>query len=405
VTKNQIMKLAVLATSTWSLPCLPICFANSMGVPQAQEASHNPIVRRVGTIKAINGTVIILALDSGPDVNVVVPTPARIMRIAPGETDLKNATLIQLHDLQVGDRIRVVGNSSEDVKSIAASSIVALKRSDLEARHQQELRDWQKRGLDGMVKSVDPATGTVVVSVPHLEGAQEVAVHTSASTVIRRYPPDSAEFAAAKPSTFQEIGPGDQFHARGDRIADGSSFAAEEVVAGRFRNVEGTISSVDASAGTISVHDLLSKKSVQMRVNADSQLRRLPAEVARFAIGWKREAVRPGPSRDVPDHGSEAGGETPPERQRAGTAGSIRSGRPDLNQMLSRMPALALGDLHKGDAVMVVATEGIPPSDGTVTKLLSGVEPILQAAPSAGQTLMLTPWNLGGSSSGDASNQ
>ena len=66
------------------------------------------------------------------------------------------------------------------------------------------------------------------------------------------------------------------------------------------------------------------------------------------------------------------------------------------------MPAVGLSDLHKGDAVMIVAAEG---RDGDViTKLLAGVEPILQAAPSAGQALMLTPWNLGGAPSGDNGN-
>jgi len=68
--------------------------------------------------------------------------------------------------------------------------------------------------------------------------------------------------------------------------------------------------------------------------------------------------------------------------------------------MLSRMPAGLLSDLHKGDAVLLVSTEG---SDGTGTaiQLLSGVEPILQAAPGAGQAMMLAPWSLGGAPAGD----
>jgi len=76
-------------------------------------------------------------------------------------------------------------------------------------------------------------------------------------------------------------------------------------------------------------------------------------------------------------------------------------GAPDLQQILSRMPAATLADLHKGDAVMIVATSG-----GTAITLLSGVEPILQAAPSgASQAMMLTPWNLGGGAPGDAGAQ
>jgi hypothetical protein len=84
--------------------------------------------------------------------------------------------------------------------------------------------------------------------------------------------------------------------------------------------------------------------------------------------------------------------------------GGMRSGgAPDFQQMLSHMPALALGDLHKGDAVMLVATLGTPASASTAITLLSGVEPILEAAPSASQAMMLAPWTLGGAPIGDAS--
>jgi hypothetical protein len=69
--------------------------------------------------------------------------------------------------------------------------------------------------------------------------------------------------------------------------------------------------------------------------------------------------------------------------------------------MLSRMPTVAVADLHKGDAVLVVATEGTA-AGATAITLLSGVEPILQAAPTGSQAMMLTPWSLGGAPGGEA---
>ncbi len=45
---------------------------------------------------------------------------------------------------------------------------------------------------------------------------------------------------------------------------------------------------------------------------------------------------------------------------------------------------------------MIVTTPGSESTPGTAITLLSGVEPILQAAPSASQAAMLTPWSLGG---------
>jgi hypothetical protein len=68
------------------------------------------------------------------------------------------------------------------------------------------------------------------------------------------------------------------------------------------------------------------------------------------------------------------------------------------------MPPASLADLQKGDAVMIVSTAGTALSGGTVITLLSGVEPILQAAPSASQATMLTPWSLS-APVGDAANQ
>ena len=82
--------------------------------------------------------------------------------------------------------------------------------------------------------------------------------------------------------------------------------------------------------------------------------------------------------------------------------GGMRQGGPDFQQILSRMPSVALTDLHKGDAVLIVATQGAASGAGTAITLLSGVEPILQAAPNGSQAMMLTPWSLGGAPGADA---
>jgi len=53
----------------------------------------------------------------------------------------------------------------------------------------------------------------------------------------------------------------------------------------------------------------------------------------------------------------------------------------DLQRLISRAPAVSLTDLHKGDAVVILSTEGTASGAGTAITLVSGVEPILQAAP------------------------
>jgi hypothetical protein len=365
----------------------------------AQGGAPGAANRRIGAVKAINGTAITLSPDSGSDINVTVQPTTRMVRIAPGEKDLKNATPIPLQDVQVGDRILVGGKLSDDNLSLAASSLVVMKRSDLQARDQQNLQDWQKRGVDGLASVVDAAAGTVTITAR----GKSVVIHTSSATVIRRYPPDSVKFEDAKPSTLKDVHSGDQVRARGERNADGSDVTAEEIVCGTFRNFAGTINSVDASSSTLSVHDLLSNKNVLIKITADSQIRKLPPEMAQMMAkrlkGAAGGAVPGAPSASapaMPDHnGRPAGAPGGPG------GGGRQGGAPDLQRLINRAPAVTLADLNKGDAVVILSTEGTASGASTAITLVSGVEPILQAAPNAGQAMMLAPWSLG-APSGDA---
>jgi len=389
---------------------------SSWAFGQAQDASPAAVARRIGAIKAINGNAITLMPDSGPEITLTVQPNARLLRIAPGEKDLKSATPVQLQELQVGDRILVGGKLASD-GTIAASSVVVMKRTDVEARQQQDLQDWQKRGVGGLVSAVDPGAGTVTISISSFGGKKTVVVRTSKRTIIRRYAPDSVKFEDAKMSTLQDVRAGDQLRARGDRSADGSELNAEEMLTGTFPNVEGLIKSVDTSAGTISVQDVLSKKTVELKITSDSQLHKIPAEMAqRLAMRLKSALPRgvPGAGSSSPaanaqgipggapsgGMGQSGGGSSGGGRFGGGSAGG--GGGFDLQRLLDQTPAVTLSDLHKGDAVAVLATQGTPAGGSTIVKLFSGVEPILQAAPTGSQAMMLAPWNLGGAPGGDA---
>src|SRR5437660_3846933 len=384
-------------------------FASPMN-PQAQEAAPSAMAKRIGAIKAIEGSTLTLTPDSGSDVNVTVSAATRIVRIAPGEKSLKNATPIQMSDLQVGDRVLIGGKASDDAKSLVAASIVVMKNSDLEARNQQASQDWQKRGFGGLVTAVDVSAATVTISVTGFAGTKTILVRASKDTVIRRYAPDSVKFDDAKLSTLQDLHPGDQLRARGNHSPDGAELTAEEIVSGSFRNVAGIVSSVDTSASTIIVQDVLSKTPVQVKVTSESQLHKLPSEMAQhIAMRLKATVVaQPSNGAAAPSNStsSEAGsGSRPGGGMGAGSGNGMRSGAaPDFQQMLSRLPPVTLKDLNKGDAVMIVTTPGTASGAGTVITLIAGVEPILQAAPSGSQAMMLSPWTLGGPS-GDSGNQ
>src|ERR1700682_4811503 len=161
-TRASLIAIACCVSAA-GLQLTTLCFALPGGAQQAPaEAGQSAAGRRIGAIKSLKDNVITLAPDSGAEINVTVRATTRIMRVAPGEKNLKNAIAAQLQDLQVGDRILVGGEASVDAKFIAASSIVLMKRSDVEARQEQVVKDWQ-RGVGGLVTAADPASRTVTI--------------------------------------------------------------------------------------------------------------------------------------------------------------------------------------------------------------------------------------------------
>ena len=393
--------VALFLTAGW----LAISASQSYAAGQAQAApAQAASAKQLGTIKAISGNAITLTTDAGASVTIQVDDGTRMVRTAPGQTDLKGATIIHIQDLQVGDRILVRGKASDDGKTISAAVVIAMKQSDLAAKQEQERQDWQKRGIGGLVSAVDPSSGTITITTGAGSTKKSVAIHTTAATVFRRYAPDSVKFDDAKASALDQVKPGDQVRARGNKNADGTEFAAEEVVSGLFRNIAGTILAMDAVANTVTVKDLLSKKSIVVRITADSQVRKLPQQMAQMIAmrlkGGAASGGAPNGTAATPQpasaNGASAGGQSRP----GGWGGNRPGGAPDFQQMLSHMPPAGLSDLQKGDAVMILSTEGSDSGVVTAITFVAGVEPILQASP-AGQMMTLSPWSLGGGGGGE----
>jgi hypothetical protein len=363
-----------------------------------QNPAQNSAARPVGTIKSISGNTITLTTDAGVDANVVIRDGTRLVRVAPGQKDLKDASPIQLQELQVGDRLLIRGNLSEDGKSVIAASIVVMKKADIAEKQAHEREEWQRHGLGGLVNSVDPDAGTITIATNALGPNKDVVIRISKETILRRYAPDSVKFDEAKPGALAEIKAGDQLRARGTRGADGGELTADEIVSGSFRNIAGPITAIDPATSTISVQDLLSKKIVAAKITADSQLRKLPPVMAqRVAMRIGGAPADAASNATTPVSGTPRLGDAP-----AGGPGGSRPGGGDFQQAISRMPPASLSDLQKGDAVMVVATQGTQEAKITVITLLAGVEAILEASPRGGRSTILSPWSLSATPVGDA---
>jgi len=378
---------------TWLCRGLLVFSLVAVGRGQTPSSAY----KAMGAVVSIEPTGFTIQTDAGTRLTVLLSSQAILVRVPPNEKTLKNATKINAGDINVGDRIQVRGHISDDQKTLLATAAIVISKEDLARKHEAERADWQ-RGVGGLVSSVDPATSTITISTAALGTLKKVAIHVSKDTILRRYAPDSVRFDDAKPAPLDQVKPGDQLRARGTRSEDGSEFTAEEIVSGSFRNIAGTVSSIDVGQNTISVMDLKTKKPVLVKVTSDSQLRKLPSMMAQM-IAMRLN----GGGTGGPPNGAGAGGGAPAAAPSAGVPpsgggpGSRRpGGAPDLQQILNRMPPATLADLQKGDAVMIVATEGTASGGVTAITLLGGVEAILASSGSASQAMFMAPWNLGG---------
>ncbi len=348
--------------------------------------------------------------DAG-DSTVNVTPSTRLLRTTPGETSLKNAAPLTLGDLAVGDRVLV-----RTATDGSASMLVAIKQADISQAHEQVSADWGKRGITGIVQLVDAEHGDVTLRPA--AGAPPLVVHTTAATAIRRYAPDSTAFADTRKAALADIHAGDQLRARGDRDAAGSQLAAVEIVAGSFRNIAGTVLGTDPAAHTLTLTDLATKRPVTLTLETATQLRKLPPEAA------ARLARRGAGSEAGSTTGSATGGATSnatgsalvskattstehphepgehgPGEHGAGERGpgehGAHSGGDDTAAVLQRAPAITLGDLKTGDAVMVVAS-GPDAKQPVAITVIAGVEPLLRGSADAGAGVFSASWNLGG---------
>jgi hypothetical protein len=308
--------------------------------------------------------------DGGEQVAVSVAANALYLRVPPGEKDLKKASPIALADVGTGDRVLARGRLAADGKSIDATAVIVMTKADLAQKHQHDREEWERRGTAGAIAAIDGAAHRFTITLNAREGSPSAFVETAPNTEFLRYAPDSVRFSDAKPSTFAALAVGDHVRVLGDRSADGAEIKAEQIVSGAFRSIAGTVSTVDAAAGALSLTDLATKKQITVSVSSGSTLRRLTPMAAAF-LARRLNPEAQADERPLP--ASQTGA-----RQGNGASGGAGG---DPQQMLERMPVLALGELKPGDAVIVSGTKGADSGSIAAITLVAGVEPLLRAAP------------------------
>jgi len=382
-----------------------------------QNPQSAAVAKAVGDITQIQPGHITLHTDRG-NVQVNLPDNVRVLR---GSRDLKTATPITVGDLAVGDRAVVLGHLADDQQTIQAARIVVMTKAEISGIHEEEIREWQTRGIEGVVKSIDPDKMEVTIAVPNHPPTPGNLTHpviltVTPKTALLRYAPNSVKFADAQVSNINALKVGDQLRALGTKSEDGSHFGAEKVVSGTFHNIGATVLSVDAQANILTVKNLSTNRQLIVHTDADTKMHQLPEFLAQMiarlssgAPGGGGPGAGGAPAGGT--QGGQPGGNLPrgepggPGGFNGGGGGMRRGGMGNLSQALENMPVVTLNDLKRGEPIVIFSSEGTNPSELTAIYILTGVEPILAAQPKGGGDVNLGSWNLssgGGAAGGDA---
>ena len=272
----------------------------------------------------------------------------------------KSANPSQLADIQTGDQVKIIGDRSEDGRSIAA----------------QKIYSGSFKTIAATVSSIAPDGKSLVVK--DLATKQAVTVSLIEDSGIHKLPPMMAMMLARRfnPDMKNTGGPGS---------APGVTAPSPAGASGTSPYGAKTGESGDAGPGS---------GPSQRRTGSPGQA---VSDGSRDASGLGTGPGGPG------GMGTGAAGPGSPGRPDAG-AFRGRMGNGDLSQMLDRLPKITASDLKSGDAVIVSGS----PSAASKTTLLAtsivaGVEPIFQAAPGR-QAQSLGDWgaSLGGGAAMDA---
>jgi hypothetical protein len=307
------------------------------GQGMAQTAANKSVL---GTVTSFNRDAKALEVkpDNAPPVPVKLLPNTVVQRIAPGETNLRNATAINLSEIALGDRVLVtLASNGADVLRI-----VLMAATDIAKRDDADRQDWNKRGFGGVVSGKNGTQILLKLKTPR--GDVQQTIDVSEKTKFRRYSPDSVKFADARPSKIDEISVGDQIRARGEKSPDGLRVDAEEVVFGTFLTKAGSVVSIDPAGREITVKELGNGRPFVIKVTPDSSIKQMS--------------------------GSAEG--------RGGPAPGA-----NLAQIVDALPAAKIEDVKPGASIVVSGAKGLEADKVTAIVLVTNADALIRMATTA----------------------
>ena len=343
-----------------------------------------------GDVVSVGDKKIVVSAKTGP-VDIDVNDKTVFKKVSAENPVFTAATAGAFTDIGVGDRLTISGFPTADGRSFPARSVYFIVKADIDAKSAKESAEWQRRGVTGKVLSVNAQTNQISVETRTLTGSSNITLTPKENAKFLRYAPDSIRFDEALVSSLPEVKAGDLVRALGDKSSDGLSFAAEQVVAGAFQTVAGTVKSVDVAKKEIIIKNLQTNKDVTIVISDISVLKRFPAEQAEMLA--RAQMMGAGGARPMGPGGARPAGQgTPPARAPQGQTpgGGGRQGmnggpRPagGIDDMLARSPTITPADLKVGDIIALSSTKTADVARIKAIKLFAGVEPFLRSAQAA----------------------
>src|SRR5262249_2177905 len=317
----------------------------ALGLDPGDGQAPPAVARLLGEVTSVDAPArrITLKTDAGEKATVTTDEKTSFLKAQPGSHDLAGARPVTLAEIAVGDRILAGGPVGADKGTLSARQVVVMSRGDVAEKQERERAEWRRRGIAGVIKALDPTTAQITLETRSLAGSRTVLVATAdRQASFKRYAPESVRFSDAVPSRFEELQIGDQLRVLGDRTPDGAKLLAEQVVSGPFQMVSGAVKAV--TAREVTIVDNETGRPLTIVAGPDAMVRRLPPEMAaRLARRLRRSSAgRPESPQPPPDQAEEP----------AAGAGHRKDGS-TLQDMLERLPPMAIEELKKGDQIAV----------------------------------------------------
>lgn len=364
--------MRTLCLALWMAAAVFVAF-NLSTAQTPQDASSAPatekpapaLERLLGEVKDIDtgSKRLTLKTTAGAELTLTFDEQTLYRRVRAGETSLDKASAIAVEEISRGDkvlaRVKLTG------QTMLARLLIVVSRSDIVEKKEQERSEWQRRGITGTIAALDPQAREITLNLRADGNAPAQLIISAGNEALRfrRYAPDSILFSDALPSSFDDLRVGDTLRARGQKNAEGTRYIPEEIIAGSFRMIGGTIASLDVEKNEITINDIQTRQPLTIVINKGTQLRRLSDEIVKLleerAGAKTAPAISNGQTSTVPSSSSPTSGE-------------------ELYSLIDNLPPISVRDLKPGEALLVSSTKGANPSRVTAVMVAAGVDSFLK---------------------------